>query len=122
MLSTQSVLTTKSARALIAARVALVETKQQAKDTRERLRKNRRDAAIVAQAQVQKRKEARAIAKMAKGVTDQYKRKLGEAERSSKKAQTALTVATKAATKKRTPGAYIAAARAAKEAQLTQEP
>ena len=47
MLSTQLVLTTKSARALIAARVAVVETKQQAKDTRERFRKNKRDAAIV---------------------------------------------------------------------------
>jgi len=119
VLSTQSVLTTESARALIAARVAVVETKQQAKDTRERLRKNKRDAAIVAQAQVQKRKEARAIAKIAKGVADQHKRKLGDAERSSKKAQTALTVATKAAIKMRTPGGYIAAAKAAKEVQST---
>ena len=68
MLSTQLVLTTKSARALIAAKVAVVETKQQAKDTREHLRKNKRDVAIVIQAQVQKRKEAHAIAKMAKGV------------------------------------------------------
>ena len=48
MLSTQSVFTTKSARVLIAARVTVVETKQQAKDTRERLRKNKRDVAIVA--------------------------------------------------------------------------
>jgi hypothetical protein len=47
VLSTQSVLTTKSARALITTRVAVVETKQQAKDTRERPRKNKRDAAIV---------------------------------------------------------------------------
>ena len=39
MLSTQLVFTTKSARVLITARVAVVETKQQAKDTRERLRK-----------------------------------------------------------------------------------
>ena len=53
---------------------------------------------------------------MAKGVTDQHKRKLGDAERSLKKAQTALEVVTKAAIKKRTPGAYIAAAKAAKEA------
>jgi len=56
---------------------------------------------------------------MAKGVADQHKRKLGDAERSSKKAQTALTVTTKTAIKKRTPGAYIAAAKAAKEAQST---
>ena len=70
MLSTELVLTTESARALIAATAAVVETKQQAKDTRERLRKNKRDAAIVTQAQVQERKEAYAIAKIAKGVAD----------------------------------------------------
>ena len=119
VLSTQSVLTTESARALIATRAAVVETKQQAKDTRERLRKNKRDTAIVAQAQVQKRKEAHAITKMAKGVADQHKKKLRDAERSLKKVQTALTITTKAAIKKRTPGAYIAAAKAAKEAQST---
>ena len=53
---------------------------------------------------------------MAKGVADKHKRKLGDAERSLKKAQTALAVATKAAIKKRTLGAYIAAAKAVKEA------
>jgi len=53
---------------------------------------------------------------MAKGVVDQHKRKLGDAERSLKKAQMALTVATKAAIKNRTLGAYIAAAKTAKEA------
>ena len=52
VLSTKSVLPTKSARVLIAARAAVVETKQQAKDTRERLRKNKRDIAIVTQAKV----------------------------------------------------------------------
>jgi len=52
VLSTQLVFTIKSTRALIATKVAIVETKQQAKDTRESLRKNKRDAAIVAQAQV----------------------------------------------------------------------
>ena len=56
---------------------------------------------------------------MAKGVVDQHKRKLGDIERSLKKAQTALTVATKTIIKKRTPGACRAAAKAAKEAQST---
>ena len=41
VLSTQSVLTTESAKALIAAKVAAEETKQRAKDTRKRLRKNK---------------------------------------------------------------------------------
>ena len=48
VLSTRLVLTTKSAKALIAAKAAVEETKQQAKNTRERLRKNKRDAAIIA--------------------------------------------------------------------------
>jgi len=52
VLSTELVLTTELARALIAAKAAIAETKQQAKDTRKRLRKNKSNAAIVAQAQV----------------------------------------------------------------------
>jgi len=52
VLSTELVLTTESARALIAAKAAIAETKQQAKDTRKRLRKNKSNVAIVAQAQV----------------------------------------------------------------------
>lgn len=52
VLSTKSVFTTKSARALITAKAVIAETKQQAKDTRKRLRKNKSNAAIVAQAQV----------------------------------------------------------------------
>ena len=53
---------------------------------------------------------------MAKGVADQYKRKLGDVERSLKKVQMALIVVTKTAIKKRILGVYIAAAKAAKEA------
>jgi len=52
VLSTKLVLTTELARALIATKAAIAETKQQAKDTRKRLRKNKSNAAIVAQAQV----------------------------------------------------------------------
>ena len=47
MLSTKLVLTTKLARALIAAKAVIVETKQQVKDTRKRLRKDKSNAAIV---------------------------------------------------------------------------
>ena len=119
MLSTKSVLTTKSARVLIAAKAAIAETKQQAKDTRKHLRKNKSNIAIVAQAQVQERKEAHAVTKVAKGVADRHKRSLRDAERSLKKAQKVLIIVNKAAIKKKTPEAYIAAAEAAEEAQST---
>jgi len=119
VLSTKLVLTTKSARALIATKAAIAETKQQAKDTRKRLRKNKSNAAIVAQAQVQERKEAYTVAKVAKGVADQHKRSLGDAERSLKKAQKVLIIVNKAAIKKKTPEAYMAAAKAAEEVQST---
>ena len=48
MLSTKSVLTTKLAKALIAAKAVVAEAKQQVKDTRKRLRKNKSNTAIVA--------------------------------------------------------------------------
>jgi len=119
VLSTKLVLTTESARALIAAKAVIAETKQQAKDTRKRLRKNKSNAAIVAQAQVQERKKACAVIKVAKGVADRHKRSLGDAERSLKKAQKVLIIVNKAAIKKKTPEAYIAAAKAVEEAQST---
>ena len=48
MLSTKLVLTTKLAKALIATKAAVAEAKQQVKDTRKRLRKNKSNTAIVA--------------------------------------------------------------------------
>ena len=52
VLSTQLVFITKLAKVLIATKAAVEETKQQAKDTRECLRKNKRDVAVIVQGQV----------------------------------------------------------------------
>jgi len=52
VLLTKSVLTTKSAKALINAREAIEEAKQRTKNTREQLRKERKETAITAKAQV----------------------------------------------------------------------
>ena len=86
VLSTELVLTTKSAKALIDAREAAEEAKQRARNTRKRLRKEKQEIATVAKAQVQERKEARAAAIKAKKAADQYKRDLGEANRAAKRA------------------------------------
>ena len=48
VLLTESVLTTKSAKALINAREAAEEAKQRTKNTREQLRKERKEIAIIA--------------------------------------------------------------------------
>jgi len=50
VLSTKSVLTTESAKALIDAREAAEEAKQRTKNIRERLRKERKEIAIIAKA------------------------------------------------------------------------
>ena len=68
VLFTKLVLITESARALITAKAAIAETKQQVKDTRKHLKKNKSNAAIIAQAQVQEKKEAYIVTKVAKGV------------------------------------------------------
>ena len=52
VLSTKSVLTTEQAKALLNAREAAKEAKQGAKNTRKRLRKERKEMAIIAQTQV----------------------------------------------------------------------
>ena len=64
------VLTTKSAKALINAKEAVNEAKQRAKNTREQLRKERKEVAMVTKVQVQERKEAWAAAIKAKKVAD----------------------------------------------------
>jgi len=48
VLSTKLVLTTKSAKALINAREAIEEAKQRARNTRKRLRKEKKEIAIIA--------------------------------------------------------------------------
>ena len=70
VLSTESILTTKWAKALINAREAAEEAKQRTKNTRGQLRKERKEIATIAKAQVQERKEARAAAIKAKKAAD----------------------------------------------------
>ena len=110
VLSTESVLTTEWAKALLDAREAAEEAKQGAKNTRKRLRKERKEMATIAQAQVQERKEARAAATKAKKAADQHKKDLGGADRAAKRAQKASVTTGNIANKKKTTEAYIAAA------------
>jgi len=70
VLSTKSVLTTEWAKALLNAREVAEEAKQRAKNTRTRLRKERKEIAIITKAQVQERKEAWAAAIKAKKAAD----------------------------------------------------
>ena len=110
VLSTESVLTTKSAKALINAREATEEAKRRTKNTREQLREGRKRIATIAKGQVQERKEAQATATKAKKVADQHKRDLGEANRAAKRAQKASVTTGNIAKRKKTTEAYMAAA------------
>jgi hypothetical protein len=65
--------------------------------------------AIIAKAQVQERKEARAAATKAKVVADQHKRDLGGANRVVKRAQKVLVATGNIAKRKKTTEAYMAA-------------
>jgi len=110
VLSTESVLTTEWAKALLNTREAAEKAKQRAKNTRTRLRKERKEIATIAKAQVQERKEAWAAATKAKKAADQYKKDLGGADWAVKRAQKALVTIGNIANKKKTIEAYIAAA------------
>lgn len=121
VLSTESVLTTESAKALIDAREAANEAKQRAKNTREQLRKERNEVAIIAKAQVQERKVARAAATKAKRVADQHKKDLGEADRAAKRAQKASVTTGNIAKRKKTAEACMSAVQAVEEAKSKAE-
>ena len=105
ILSYKLVLTTKTIRAVVAAKEATKELKKNAKIAREQAKRDRQAAATTTKEQVKVRKKAHITATKLKKVANQHQRKASKAGKAAKKAQKAFQTASSIYKKKLTKNA-----------------
>src|SRR6266567_3855107 len=120
MLSTKSVLTLEAIKELTATKEAAQKAKEQAKLTKNQLKKDRQVAVELTKEQVKARKAARKKVANVKELAKVHHREAGEAGKVAKKAQKDSRTATNIAHKKRTREAQLAANIAANYITLKQ--